>query len=260
VSFLPFREAGTYSRKDVFTTLGLSPEPVGGNWFTGYHSHADAHFIFCNVGAAGRTGHDYGNSWEAPDQLRWFGKTHSKADQPQILAMTRGDQPVYLFHRQDNRDQFTFAGLVRAISIAQTQPVEVIWKVVPCEVRSTEEVPHPERFAEGAMRRITVNAYERQPAARAQCIEHYKAVCVVCDFRFEDVYGDIGRDFIHVHHLVPLHTIGRRYQVDPIEDLRPVCPNCHAMLHTEEPPLEIDALRARIAACAGIVSQRLIIS
>lgn len=252
--YLPFHEAETYSRKDVFTTLGLSPLPVGGNWFTGYHSHAGSHFIFCNVGASGRTGHNYGNAWEAPDRLRWFGKTHSKSDQPQIVAMTRGDQPVYLFHRGDNRDQFTFAGLVRAVGVAQTQPVEVIWKVVPREVPTTEEVIHPERYTEGAVRRITVNAYERQPAARAKCIERYGAVCAVCDFQFEALYGAMGRGYIHVHHLVPLHTVGNGYQVDPIEDLRPVCPNCHAMLHTENPPLEINVLRASVARRGGTLS------
>lgn len=43
---------------------------------------------------------------------------------------------------------------------------------------------------------------------------------------FTDMYGDIGKDFIHVHHLL----IGEEYVVDHIKDLRPVCPNCHAML------------------------------
>jgi len=41
----------------------------------------------------------------------------------------------------------------------------------------------------------------------------------------------VGKDFIHVHHLVPLHTIDANYKIDPIDDLIPVCPNCDAMLH-----------------------------
>lgn len=32
-------------------------------------------------------------------------------------------------------------------------------------------------------------------------------------------------------------------QIDPISDLRPVCPNCHAMLHKKNPPYTIDELR-----------------
>jgi 5-methylcytosine-specific restriction protein A len=48
---------------------------------------------------------------------------------------------------------------------------------------------------------------------------------------FEEKYGEIGRNFIHVHHIVPISTIGQEYQIDPEKDLVPVCPNCHAMLH-----------------------------
>ena len=33
------------------------------------------------------------------------------------------------------------------------------------------------------------------------------------------------KDLIQVHHLVPLSAIGKKYRVDPIRDLRPVCPN-----------------------------------
>ena len=48
---------------------------------------------------------------------------------------------------------------------------------------------------------------------------------------FEEKYGIVGKDFIHVHHIVPLNTIGEEYLVDYEKDLIPVCPNCHAMLH-----------------------------
>ena len=47
------------------------------------------------------------------------------------------------------------------------------------------------------------------------------------------MYGEIGKDFIHVHHLIPLNEIGKEYIVDYKNDLIPVCPNCHAMLHRE---------------------------
>ncbi|RME44545.1 MAG: HNH endonuclease, partial [Chloroflexi bacterium] len=56
-------------------------------------------------------------------------------------------------------------------------------------------------------------------------------------------YGELGKGFIHVHHVIPLSEIDSRYEVDPINDLCPVCPNCHAMIHREEPPLTIKQLR-----------------
>src|SRR5215510_687494 len=72
---------------------------------------------------------------------------------------------------------------------------------------------------------------ERDPIARQRCIELYGYRCSVCKFTLEEVYGEIGREFIHVHHLRPLSGIAEEYEIDPVEDLRPVCPNCHAMLH-----------------------------
>jgi 5-methylcytosine-specific restriction protein A len=53
--------------------------------------------------------------------------------------------------------------------------------------------------------------------------------------------------FLHVHHLTPLSSIGKKHQVDPREDLHPVCPNCHEMLHRQTPALSIDELRSKIS-------------
>jgi hypothetical protein len=94
-----------------------------------------------------------------------------------------------------------------------------------------EELPAKGEYPEGAVRQVVVDAYERNPAARAACLEHYGSDCVVYGFSFAATYGEIGRDFIHVHHLRPLASIKQGYSVDPIAGLRPVCPNCHAMLH-----------------------------
>lgn len=105
-----------------------------------------------------------------------------------------------------------------------------------------EEVP-PGDYAEGAIKSVLVNAYERNSTARQACIEHWGAKCQVCDFDFEQRYGPLGRGFIHVHHTIPLGEIGHEYRVNPIEDLRPVCPNCHAMVHSQNPPLTIATLR-----------------
>jgi hypothetical protein len=99
---------------------------------------------------------------------------------------------------------------------------------------------------EGALVRVISSRYERNKDARFKCIEHYGAACVVCGFSFSNTYGDLGAGFIHVHHLVPLSEIGTEYEVDPIKDLRPVCPNCHAMLHREKETMSIEALRAQL--------------
>lgn len=108
-----------------------------------------------------------------------------------------------------------------------------------------EEVDTPERFWEGALRRITVNAYERDPRARKACIDHYGFKCQICQFDFVERYGAIGKEFIHVHHLTQLN-ISKTYLVNPVEDLLPVCPNCHAMIHRENPCLTPHDLKQRL--------------
>ncbi|MBK8433363.1 MAG: HNH endonuclease [Chloroflexi bacterium] len=106
-----------------------------------------------------------------------------------------------------------------------------------------EEIAPDEVLYEGGKQQITVNAYERNPKARQACIEHYGAFCQICGVNFERKYGAIGRNFIHVHHLVPLANIQETYQVNPEKDLLPVCPNCHAMLHKRNPPYGPDDIK-----------------
>jgi 5-methylcytosine-specific restriction protein A len=101
-------------------------------------------------------------------------------------------------------------------------------------------------FVEGASSQIVQTRYERNPYARSACLSHYGFTCCVCSFNFEKVYGSIGYKFIHVHHLTQISKVKQQYRVDPIKDLRPVCPNCHSMLHRQVPALTIDELKIMI--------------
>ncbi|MBY4677442.1 HNH endonuclease [Marinobacterium arenosum] len=106
-----------------------------------------------------------------------------------------------------------------------------------------DDLDEPEVLLEGHKKRVFVNSYERNPRARAKCVEHYGTTCSVCEMNFGEVYGELGQGFIHVHHLLPVSQLGKEYEVDPVLDLRPVCPNCHAMLHRRNPPLSISELK-----------------
>ena len=109
-----------------------------------------------------------------------------------------------------------------------------------------DELSEKGEYPEGAATRVTVNAYERSSKARLACLSHYGFKCAVCGLEFDNKYGDIGRGFMHVHHIIPLSKLGSGYKVNPINDLIPVCHNCHSMLHRKEPPYSIDELRALI--------------
>ena len=74
---------------------------------------------------------------------------------------------------------------------------------------------------------------ERNPAARKYCLEKKGETCVVCGFNSVERYGIKG--IIHVHHKKPLFelTAGELRMTDALEDLEPVCPNCHALIHSK---------------------------
>lgn len=119
-------------------------------------------------------------------------------------------------------------------------------EVEATDFQSPDDVLPTDRLLEGQVKTVTVNAYERSQVARSKCIAHHGLICCVCGMTFESVYGPIGAGYIHVHHLVNLASIGREYVVDPVRDLRPVCANCHAMLHTASPPLSIEELKRNL--------------
>jgi 5-methylcytosine-specific restriction protein A len=99
------------------------------------------------------------------------------------------------------------------------------------------------QFVEGATKQVIVNAYERDPKARAFCLSHHGYDCSVCGFNFGHTFGKLGDKFIHVHHLTAISATGVAHAVDPINDLRPVCPNCHAMFHKSDPPFSINEMK-----------------
>lgn len=114
--------------------------------------------------------------------------------------------------------------------------------------RIPEEVEVTTSIHEGAVREIRVNAYERSSVAREQCILHHGCKCAACGIVLADVYGESAQGYIHVHHLRQLSEIGENYKVNPIRDLLPVCPNCHAIMHMRKPPYSIQEIKNLIHA------------
>ncbi len=171
---------------------------------------------------------DAGTTTYTVDRLRPLRGTYT----PQDLVLKSSGEPIAY-------------GYIRSYAICETPGFLVDSPNDPATLAflSNEEGPSPETLLEGAAIRVVVNAYERNQQARAACLAHHGCACCVCGFDFRAAYGELGADFIHVHHLVPLSTIGEQYRVDPLADLCPVCPNCHAMLHARKPALKPEALR-----------------
>ncbi len=106
-----------------------------------------------------------------------------------------------------------------------------------------EELEAQTEYIEGAATQVTVNRYEPDRNARQVALRHHGCQCKVCSIDMSKVYGKIAEGFIHVHHLVPLSAIKENYRFDPINDLIPECPNCHAMLHRRMPPYTPEELK-----------------
>lgn len=109
-----------------------------------------------------------------------------------------------------------------------------------------EESGTGELLIEGASFTVQANEFKRNPKARQECIAHHGTSCTACGFNFGDTYGRSAEDYIHVHHLKPLASIGEEYVIDPIKDLRPVCANCHAVIHLRQLPYSIEEVRVML--------------
>ncbi|NJL27815.1 MAG: hypothetical protein HC897_07915 [Thermoanaerobaculia bacterium] len=144
--------------------------------------------------------------------------THSKVNGSKRWNLTLKNHQLHVTHGKGRVDVSTYFGA--------ELPGERTDYFTP------EEVEPGQEYREGAVRQIQVNAYERDRAARERCLEYYGRRCVVCRMTFAEVYGDAFESIIHVHHVVALSTIAQEYEVDPVADLRPVCPNCHAVIHS----------------------------
>lgn len=156
--------------------------------------------------------------------------THSDVNGSKRWNLTLRDNQLHVTHRPGRVDVSAFFGA--------ELPGERADYLIP------EEVDAGQKLREGAVRQIQVNAYERDREARRRCLEYYGRRCVVCQMTFADVYGDEFASIIHVHHVVALSTIAREYEVDPIKDLRPVCPNCHAVIHSRTPQYTLEEASA----------------
>lgn len=121
--------------------------------------------------------------------------------------------------------------------------VMLISSILPIELTTFRHADEVLGYPEGAVSQVLVNRYERDPRNRKAAIALHGKICMACGFNFREIYGELGDDYIVVHHLTPVSAIGEDYIVDPAKDLVTICANCHAMVHRRNPPLTIDELK-----------------
>ncbi|QFT90839.1 HNH endonuclease [Bacillus sp. THAF10] len=118
-----------------------------------------------------------------------------------------------------------------------------------------EKQQYASSYKDGEVKQYYGNRYERKSKNRLNAIEIHGTQCAVCDFKFEEVYGELGKDFIEIHHVKPLSTLDGAIEIDAENDLVPVCPNCHRMLHRKrEKVLSVGELKEIIQSQISIKS------
>ena len=158
---------------------------------------------------------------------------------------------VYLFESTDNSNNYKFLGQVRLCAnpyihteIDSTGNNRSVYKF-PLKIIETNAIDEnqiendisletdTEFFVTNEGKKIAyfTTKYERNPKLRKQAIQIHGTKCMVCGFDFEKKYGELGKDYIEVHHIKPLFLSEGEQQVNPETDLVCLCSNCHRMIH-----------------------------
>lgn len=109
--------------------------------------------------------------------------------------------------------------------------ISIITYLIPYQVVGNKE---------GENESFTGNKFERSLSNRSTCLAFHGYRCKSCGINMTDIYGDAAQNFIHVHHLHPLAD--GSIIPDPVRDMVPLCPNCHAVAHLKSPPYTIEEI------------------
>lgn len=184
--------------------------------------------------------------------LLFEGKTHREIDRD-VLNLdsdyTRGYQSMGILHYIGLGKEFRglFHGMSVAEGISQLenagkdeyQTVINLLQTIVLESQlendinsETEDVQGV--YMDGHCVQYYTTRYERNPRNRKRAIEIHGTTCMACGFNFEKFYGIYGKNYIEVHHIVPLSSIDEEIEVNPAEDLVVLCANCHRMIHRKK--------------------------
>jgi 5-methylcytosine-specific restriction protein A len=123
------------------------------------------------------------------------------------------------------------------IWIAQERFIDALERIFMDEVETGNI--HTETFFEGRRTQREITVFERSRSAREACLKEFGRRCFICKFDFGKTYGSRFATKIHVHHLEPVASRRTMHELDAKRDLRPVCPNCHYVLHLKDPPYTV---------------------
>ena len=187
-----------------------------------------------------------------------YGRPHSYRETIQAMiemhcpdSDVRKNKPEHWKIKNPPHFERVSRGIYRLINQANEEQLfreataDLLEKQVALDLKSLME---EESITEGGKEERLISYFERVLKLRIQAIAHHGATCKVCGFNFEDTYGEHGKNYIEVHHLIPLSTLPEPTSINPKEDLTVLCSNCHRMIHRKRDfPLSIEELRKILA-------------
>ena len=207
--------------------------------------------------------------WRAYEQLA---RLHPELTEAERNEKYQNSASLWANRVQFARLHLANAGLLYRANAVQGAPRNV-WKLTPhgveraraVQARQADSAPSKALVAvveadlraanaeaegwEGQRIERLVAHYERDPQLRAAAVQSHGTTCKACGFNFLVAYGAHGADYIEVHHLVPVSTLGQSSAVNPRTDMTVLCSNCHRMVHRRrDKPLSLSELRALLAA------------
>lgn len=174
---------------------------------------------------------------------------------PTTYNFGKTKKPAYFlfvgpYYQNEGKDQWTKTGWTMTKNLQTAlERLDLVSKdkintsVFDYTTAEAIELDGEKLLKEGKAITVTVNRYERNLRAKTECIKQHGDSCYFCNFNFGKAYGKTAEGHIHVHHIKPLSEIKKNYIVNPINDLIPVCPNCHVVIHMYKPALTIKEMK-----------------
>ena len=105
-----------------------------------------------------------------------------------------------------------------------------------------------EQVDEQAISASDVSETDYKEKLKKECLEYYGAICDLCGFDFGYTYGEAYESCIDVHNHKQVEGEEILETTHPIEDLIPVCHNCHHVIHRTIPPISVEDMRKMVKA------------
>lgn len=173
----------------------------------------------------------------------FINKSHRDLDEEVLgldSTLSKGWETMAVLHhiglRGKHKNFFSGYSLEEAVKMLEKQEMQPLVSILTVDAITSEfsDVETVISGVEGKRIAIYTYKYERNPNLRKAAIKKHGYTCKSCGFDFEKVYGELGKEFIEVHHIKPLYTLEKEVEINPETDLIPLCSNCHRMIHREK--------------------------